>query len=493
MKKFLTDIRTVAALLMASATFVACSSDDNIIEEQPVQPTGQVYTLTVNASKGGDATTRALALDGEDGKTLNATWATYEDVYVKKGDDGWATSGSLKPQSDGATAVLKGSFSVPNGLSTGDVLTLQFPRSGERDYSGQVGTLADIAEKYDYATASVTVAQRDLSSEIKTTGPATFENLQAIVKFTLRDKANNDTLRASQLTVSDGTHTYYVTPDFATDELYVALPDISSQTVTLTANVGSRIYTYERADVTFVNGKYYAITVKMTDSTQQLPLTVEALTAGTVTVDIASTSFAGMYYSKNGDTKALIEKSTDIDVNAGDKVQFYGKGTSTQIFSLNTNVSIRGTAQTKVYGNIMSLINETGYTTEKNLPSDSNFGHLFEENTGLTDASGLLLPAETLKIGCYTNMFAGCTALTEAPALPAETLATDCYRGMFENCIYLTTAPELAAKTLVTNCYYAMFSGCGYLNYVKCLATSGINENESTTDWLKGVYTLGGR
>jgi len=103
MKKILSDIRTMAALLMASATFVACTSEDNIIDEQPVQPKGQVYTMTVSATKGGDAadsratTTRALSLDGEDGKTLNATWATYEDVYVKKDDSNEWASGLLLP------------------------------------------------------------------------------------------------------------------------------------------------------------------------------------------------------------------------------------------------------------------------------------------------------------------------------------------------------------------------------------------------------------
>ena len=523
MKKILSDIRTMAAVLMASATLAACSSDDNIIDEQPVQPTGQVYTMTVNATKGGDAadsratTTRALSLDGEDNKTLNATWATYEDVYVK-GVGGWATSGSLKPQSDGATAVLRGSFNVPDGISTGDVLTLQFPRSGERDYSGQKGTLADIAEKYDYATASVTVAQRDASSEIKTTGPATFQSQQAIVKFTLRDKANNDTLRASQLTVSDGAHTYYVTPDFASDELYVALPDISSQTITLTASVGSRIYTYERADVTFTNGQYYAITVKMTDSTQKLPLTVEALNAGTVTVNNAEYYPVSMKYSKNGGTKEFVNNTTtNITVNAGDKVQFYGNGTSTKDYMY---VSITGTATTKVYGNIMSLLDETNFATNENteMPSGSNFSYLFENNTTLTDASGLLLPATTLtsscyhhmfngctaltKVpelpattlasGCYGSMFAGCSALTEAPALPAETLANACYASMFSGCRALTTAPELPAKTLVPYCYMYMFSGCGFLNYVKCDATSGINVEYSTEEWLKNVYHLGG-
>ena len=529
MKKILSDIRTMAALLMASATLAACSSEDNIIDEQPVQPKGQVYTMTVSASKGGDnggdATTRALSLDGEDGKTLNATWATYEDVYVKKGD--YLASGSLKPQTNGATAVLKGTFLISD-LSKDDVLTLQFPRSGERDYSGQKGTLDDIAEKYDYATASVTVAQRDLSSEIKIkeTGPITFQSQQAIVKFTLRDKADDGAtaLRASQLTVSDGTNTYYVTPDFATDELYVALPDISSQTVTLTANVGSRIYTYERADVTFVNGKYYAITVKMTDSTQQLPLTVEALTDGTVRVYINGTFSAGMKYSVNGGERETIYETTNITVKAGDKVQFYGNGTSTKVYGGITGVSITSDSEDegfkcKVYGNIMSLLYETDFEGKDDLQNETSvFGYLFRDNTALTDASGLLLPATTLTSSCYMYMFSGCTALTKGPALPATTLATGCYASMFMNCSALTeapalpatelamgcyqsmfqdckaltTAPELAAKTLVTNCYFAMFNGCSFLNYVKCLATSGINQNNSTTNWLKNVYTRGG-
>ena len=259
MKKIITDIRTLAALLIASATFVACSSEDNIIDEQPASQ--QVYTLSVSATKGGDeALTRALSLVG---KTLNATWATTENIYVKKGDT-WAT-GSLQPQADGTTATLKGSLSGIT-IAAGDNLNLQFPRSGELNYSGQVGTLEDIAAKYDYATATVTVASVSATGNINPTeATTTFQNQQAIVKFTLVDKADGTTpLAATQLTVGDGTNTYTVTPASATSEIYVAIPGIASQTVTLTATVGSDTYTYERANVTFTNGKYYEIAVKMT-------------------------------------------------------------------------------------------------------------------------------------------------------------------------------------------------------------------------------------
>lgn len=57
MKKMMTNIKTLAALLIASATFAACSSDDNTIDQQPAQPAGQqVYTMTVQVTKGDDAT-----------------------------------------------------------------------------------------------------------------------------------------------------------------------------------------------------------------------------------------------------------------------------------------------------------------------------------------------------------------------------------------------------------------------------------------------------
>ena len=85
MKKMMTNIKTLAALLIASVTFAACSSDDNIIDDNIIdeQPASQqVYTLSVSATKGGDEVlTRALSLDG-DGKTLNATWAQNEEVTV---------------------------------------------------------------------------------------------------------------------------------------------------------------------------------------------------------------------------------------------------------------------------------------------------------------------------------------------------------------------------------------------------------------------------
>ena len=147
-----------------------------------------------------------------------------------------------------------------------------------------------------------------------------------------------------------------------------------------------------------------------------------------------------------------------------------------------------GTASVKVYGNIMSLVDETGYETATTV-AEKAFRHLFQDNSTLTDASGLLLPAMTLAQECYGYMFEACGALTAAPALPATTLANSCYSNMFYGCTNLEAAPVLPAETLVTNCYQNMFNNCLKLASVTCMATSGINTNNSTGWWLENAGT----
>ena len=243
-----------------------------------------------------------------------------------------------------------------------------------------------------------------------------------------------------------------------------------------------------------------------------VPMTIEAITAGTISV---SDPKAGMQYSKNGGAKTAV--TTSIDVAAGDKVQFYGNGTSITSYGASPSTIITGSGDgftCKVYGNIMSLVDEENFATATTLSADYTFRALFNGNTTLTDASGLLLPATQLAsscyyamfmgctalttapelpatqlaASCYYYMFRGCTALTTAPALPAMQLVSSCYRSMFMGCTVLTTAPVLPATQLAPSCYYQMFINCSKLATVTCLATSGIGTN-STTDWLTGAGT----
>ena len=220
------------------------------------------------------------------------------------------------------------------------------------------------------------------------------------------------------------------------------------------------------------------------------PLTLEAITAGTIVVKNPQ---AGMKYSLNGGAKQTV--TTDaITVAVGDKVAFYGKGTSISCYGStdpsNCTKIAGGTAEVKVYGNIMSLLDETGFATASTLPAtEYTFYELFSGNDMLKDANGLLLPAETLPENCYSLMFKDCKSLTAAPALPAEMLEAYCYASMFEGCTSLTTAPELPATTVPGFCYQSMFEGCTSLTTAPKLSATEVG-NSSCYSMFQGCTSL---
>ena len=234
-----------------------------------------------------------------------------------------------------------------------------------------------------------------------------------------------------------------------------------------------------------------AVKAAQADPMLAVPLTIEAITAGSINV---VHPMDGMKFSLDGGaTKTAVTTTTgNIALNVGDKVQFYGNGTSITCYgssSWDDCTMIKGSGEgftCKVYGNIMSLLDEENFATATTL-SEYTFKSLFLRNPTLTDASGLLLPATQLQESCYEQMFFECTALTAAPALPATQLAAHCYESMFNGCSALTAAPVLPATNLVMYCYYAMFNCCSKLATVTCLATSGINQDYSTSYWLNGA------
>ena len=242
---------------LAIGAFTTSCTNNNVISDED-KPTQQIYTLAVDADK--DNTTRSLSITDQ-GK-LGVEWLKSEHVYVKKGDT-WAT-GSLQPQTNGSTTNLAGTLSDVT-IAANDELTLQFPKSGDISYDGQDGILSTISANYDYAQASVTVASVD-GNDIKTVGPAHFTSQQAIVKFTIKDKSNDNLLNATKLTinVNDSRKELIVEIPSSTYIVYVAIPGFTSKTITLSAVVGNEVYSYTKSDVTFTNGHYYPITVKMT-------------------------------------------------------------------------------------------------------------------------------------------------------------------------------------------------------------------------------------
>ena len=223
------------AALLGAVLLAGCQrAEEDLKDEKPQEPAAEgAFFLTVEASKGAD--TKALYLDTSNNK-LDAYWKSTEKVRVYK-------EGSYIGQLDvtpGAgdrplTATLSGEITV-SGLSSGDALMLLIPRESW-DYTGQVGTLADIESKYDYAKASVTVATISGNS-VTTSQSADFLNQQSVYRFGF--KAGTDAVSVKSFTVSsandalvrtcslDGTATesgsITVTPASATSELiYAAL------------------------------------------------------------------------------------------------------------------------------------------------------------------------------------------------------------------------------------------------------------------------------
>ena len=256
------NIKTLTALLIASATFVACSSDDSIIEtQQPAEPLAKTYTMTIQASKGDGATTRALAIDGTgDKNVLNATWAEGEAVTVYNVTKSADLSGTLTAQSSGISTTLKGTLT--GAIEAGDVLTLKFLSP---NYASQKGTLEYIAANCDYAEASVTVQTVADGNITFNEEAAEFQNQQAIVRFTLKNTYGAP-INPTELTVYDGTNYNIISPASATNVLYVALP--ATSTVKLSTTIGDFTYSYEKTEASLVAGKYYEITVKMAEATQ---------------------------------------------------------------------------------------------------------------------------------------------------------------------------------------------------------------------------------
>ena len=231
------------------------------------------------------------------------------------------------------------------------------------------------------------------------------------------------------------------------------------------------------ATVTDTEGKLTTITTaksKTITRSQLLKMAAKELNPFTLT-SVGSTSVSivksgnptdiSLQYRKNSEAWADYTVGTSITLADGDALQFRAGEVGNSTFSTDYQnyycITTTGSGTIKASGNIMSLLDRT--LTSSYVPK-SVFQYLFRENTKLTEAINLKLPATTLSNSCYSGMFSGCSALTTAPALlPAMTLSQACYRYMFYNCLALTTAPELPATTLANYCYDSMFYLCEIL------------------------------
>lgn len=189
------------------------------------------------------------------------------------------------------------------------------------------------------------------------------------------------------------------------------------------------------------------------------PLTLEGLKGTSVSVHNEAVGNI-MYRLNNGEQQIISPgEFKSIFISKGDKLSFYGD--NKRYYKDIDNYSYIRASDCYVYGNIMSLISSTNFSSVKELTEHNTFSHLFYLS-GIQNHPNkpIVLPATSLTEGCYSYMFAYCKELTVTPELPAKELTKYCYEGMFSSCDALTKAPELPATNLAEGCYHMMFGYC---------------------------------
>lgn len=276
----------------------------------------------------------------------------------------------------------------------------------------------------------------------------------------------------------------------------------ADKTLVMTANSGETYYMKSVTGKTLEAGKMYPVEVTMPVDGTGLsePLTFAAAAPGA----LVGYHKSAVYYNDECNVQYSLNDGpwTDYDnacggislEKAGDKISFrgdnayYGQYQSGYVYSYFYS----DYQDCYIYGNVMSLVNSTGFAVEDAITESYAFLRMFADEPHFLnhESKDLLLPATHLYAFCYDSMFKGSTGLTRAPSLPAEDLGQYCYQEMFMGCTSLQTAPTLPAPTLMSGCYHDLFMDCTHLNRVVCLATN-ISASECTGGWLSGVSSTG--
>ena len=240
------------------------------------------------------------------------------------------------------------------------------------------------------------------------------------------------------------------------------------------------------------------------------PLTFEAAADGVITINIPeeySAPFTGIIYYKNSDDGVLVTKSddppvayktTEITVSTGDKVSFYGNN---EVYNDHRYpITLNCSNLCYVYGNVMSLIQSSGFASVTELDGYCAFNGLFSgidvgshyTTNHITNhpTRKLLLPATKLSGACYCEMFARCEDLRIAPELPAKNLTKECYDEMFADCTSLTEIPDIYVDSVAEDCCSGMFEGCTSLVHAPNIHVTSFPDDPDDAEYcFGGMFT----
>jgi hypothetical protein len=216
-------------------------------------------------------------------------------------------------------------------------------------------------------------------------------------------------------------------------------------------------------------------------------------------------------------TIAFTLKANQVACIKGNRTNYKNEKANDQWWNPDDKPIFKANKLCYISGNIMSLLSDEDHLTESAFQGAFSRGGNAVTYIDIDPDDPLILPATELAPRCYMRMFHNCTSLTTAPTftvektaekccynmfrkctklshvgsieLPAKTLSIDCYRELFRECTNLKSAPILPAPTLVQECYRQMFSSSGIKSIV-CLATD-ISATNCLNEWVSGVPSSG--
>lgn len=310
-------IYSLAATFITAAvtlgSFTACSSEDIMVVEKQTATQAQTYTVSIPATMGDDAETRAVMFNGTN-KAVS-TFAAGDKVYIyneTKGamacdGEGNAIALTLTPgdiSNDGKNCTLAGTLtfykyenSTWNAVTVDDSDTYkllynlnypdtEYPINSCFGYNEQDGTAAGIA---DYAIATTTLTNDGV--QLTPSATVSFTNVQSMFRFQFIDESSN-AINVKHLVITSknyavasfytpllpSTNSYdtflslpvtLATP--TTDYIYVALcikeSEAAGDELSFKAvDADGKVYTGTKAAPSggFINGKYYYNTSAIT-------------------------------------------------------------------------------------------------------------------------------------------------------------------------------------------------------------------------------------
>ena len=263
---------SLAALAFMTA---ACSSDDNGLDQQPVDVNGEItITATLEAADG--AKTRALSdPDGEN--KIQSTWAATDQFAILYNNGTEDTKSIATVKSINASTVTI-TFTIPATLADNTACKIVYPASA----ANAANTDADVATalatqdgniencpEVRVGTATIDKDNHSLTSVTKLAAQ------NAVFKFTLEGPSIDATHPLVIKDNASNTTITTVTPASTATSVFVAMPEAASKAYNFVVTTADNKY-IKSGTAAIAAGKYYQTTLTMEP---RYPLALSSATA----------------------------------------------------------------------------------------------------------------------------------------------------------------------------------------------------------------------